>query len=395
MPRASSALSAHRLIALQGAAGNRAVQRLMQGERNARNSATAPQQPSPDTAVVQRAPGRPDQTANIAKLTELRANADRRFQLATDYSKGTMEVGDGVKSKLTILSNTYSTAYDTFRGVLNKAEQEAQNQQTWTDVIVGVAAGAVAGLLAAFVLPSTAAGWFSLTVAEAGTAALSSAGQGVISGGISVGLSKLTGVEGKSISSEGLQPAFLELAMWKKVAEIYRTGLEVTPMVQTLHQVSGALGDRIADLRVYQTGAASTLTPAKITTMMQALTAPDAQLQAMQDQLTDNIVKLGEIKQASNGIDTGRSAESMEREIWQMWMSTLPQNSNILDIDAIENHIGPKGLKIVDFGFWTSIADQNDAIDKATTHAKFMKAEADKSAVPADPAAALRVKTLN
>src|SRR4051794_10751739 len=69
-----------------------------------------------------------------------------------------------------------------------------------------------------------------------------------------------------------------------------------------------------------------------------------------------------------------------------MWMSSLPQNSNILDIDAIENHIGPKGLKIIDFGLWTSQADQNDAIDRAVTHMTFIRPEGAKSEVPANPA---------
>jgi hypothetical protein len=450
-PLVPGVLDARQLVALQGAAGNRAVQRLMSGYGRGRprpapvshpaatpkpTGGKVPAPPSSETAsehagestlaefepavtdkpsvdvqlwtppptpprsgalsVVQRAPNRPDQTANIAKLTELRANADQRFKLATDYSKGTLDVGDVVKGKLTILSNTYSEGYKTFRDVLDKAQQQAQNQQMWTDIIVGVAAGALAGLAAAFVLPSTAAGWFSLTLAEAGTALASSGGQGLLSGGLAAGASKLTNVEGKAISSEGLQPAFQELAMWKKVAEIYRSGLELTPMVQKLHELSGALGDRIGDLRVYQAGGQSDFSPARIKAMMERLTAPDTQLKEMQDQLTLKIVELANIKQAAASIDTNQSAQSMEKEIWQMWMATLPQNSNILDINAIENHIGPKGLKIVDFGsWWTTRADQNDAIDKAVTHFQFMKAEAAKNAVPSNPAANLRVKTLN
>ena len=449
------AISAPQLAALQGAAGNRAVQRLMTGPRHAqrphpahagaprphtgslthehsapsmRDGAAAPQTDLTDGAsvqdaaemetsssdlqrqtprigeppapirgmrVVQRAPAKSDQTANIATLTTLRANADRRFQLATDYAKGTMAVGDTVKTKLTVLSNTYTTGYNVFRDTLNKAQQQAQNQQTWTDIAVGVVCGAAAGLLAAFVLPSTAAGWFSLTMAEAGTAALSSAGQGVLSGGVAALASNMTSVEGKNISSEGLQPAFQELAMWKKVAEIYRSGLEVTPMVQALHQVSGSLADRIGDLRVYQAGGKTDLTEDKIKTLMSGLTAPDAQLNEMQTQLYAKLVELQNLLQAANNINTDKTATSMERDIWKMWMSTLPMNSKILDIDAIEDHIGPKGLKIIDFGLYTTVADQNDAIDKARTETNLMKAEATQSLVPENPAGNLRVRTLN
>jgi hypothetical protein len=345
--------------------------------------------------VLQMAPKGRDQAANIAKLTQLRANADKQFQLATDYSANTLTVGDIAHAKLQILSNTYSQAYDTFREVLNKAQQAAQNQQMWTDVVLGVICGTAAGLAAAFVLPSTAAGWFSLTLAEAGTAAMSSAGQGILSGGAQALLSKTVSVEGKAISSDGLQPSVQELAMWKKVALIYRSGLEVTPTVQASHILSGNLADRIADLRVYEAGGKSDLTAPKITTMMSALTQQDAQQEAARAEVAKKTIDLEDLKTAAAAIPTDTAVSKMEREIWYMWISTLPMNSNILDIDAIEDHIGPKGLRIVDFGLYTTRSDQNNAIDQALHHVTFMKAEASNSDVPADQAARLRVTTLN
>ena len=195
------AFNTTQLLALQMSAGNMAVAHAMskvpakhpaQARHDAGETGTsATVTPLP---VLQMAPKGRDQAANIAKLTQLRANADKQFQLATDYSANTLAVGDAAHTKLQILSNTYSQAYDTFREVLNKAQQAAQNQQMWTDVVLGVICGTAAGLAAAFVLPSTAAGWFSLTLAEAGTAALSSAGQGLLSGGAQALLSKTVGV---------------------------------------------------------------------------------------------------------------------------------------------------------------------------------------------------------
>ena len=47
-------------------------------------------------------------------------------------------------------------------------------------------------------------------------------------------------------------------------------------------------------------------------------------------------------------------------------MGSLNEDSNILDIDAIEDYLGPKGLGLVDFGDWyTSDEDENQAIRKA------------------------------
>jgi hypothetical protein len=408
--RGRAALSAIQLIALQRSAGNRAVAGMLAAKTSKVSAAqtqsaqirsapahtplTGTNASDAASSVVQRAPkGRADQAANIAKLTEFRTNSDNRFKLATDYSTDSLAVGDVVHDKLAILSATYTSAYETFRDVLNTAQQDAQNQQMWTDIILGVVCGAAAGLLAAYILPSTAAGWFALTAAEAATAAASSTGQAVLSGAAALALSKTVSVEGKVISSEGLQPAFQELAMWKKVAQIYRSGLEVTPMVQASHALSGNLADRIGDLRVYAAGGKSDLTDAKIAAMVATLTQQDGQLAKARDELATKIVDLANLKAAAGNIDTAKSKVSMEREIWQLWMSTLPMNSNILDIDAIENHIGPKGLKIIDFGLYTTRADQNDAIDKARHTTAFLKAEAAKSDVPADPAGNLKILT--
>jgi len=64
----------------------------------------------------------------------------------------------------------------------------------------------------------------------------------------------------QNISSEGLRPAFQELAMWHKVADIYRSGLEITALGRASNVLSSNLADPIADVRVYAAGGSSTLT---------------------------------------------------------------------------------------------------------------------------------------
>jgi hypothetical protein len=256
--------------ALQGTAGNRAVCQLLTTE----------------PATVQRQGRPPSQAANIARLNTLRANADRRVTLATDYQKNCLQVGDTTRDKLSAISTTYTEAYNTFRGVLNRAQKEAQNQQRWTDIIVGVLCGTAAGLAAAFVLPSTAAGWFPLTLAEAGTAAASSAGQGIASAAIGAAASKALTVPGQVISSAGLEPAIHQAAMWQKVAGIYRSGLEVAPLAQASHQATMAVSDLIADVRVLEAGGATRLSEATLAATLTQLEQQDAQLTAATTELT-------------------------------------------------------------------------------------------------------------
>ncbi|HET9647139.1 MAG TPA: hypothetical protein VFP34_02790 [Microlunatus sp.] len=360
--------SAATLPALQRAAGNRAVAQLIDA----------------GSTSVQRQPRRPSQAANIARLTTLRTNADRRVTLATDYQKMCLQVGDTTRDKLSAISAIYTQAYNTFRGVLNAAQQEAQNQQRWTDIIVGVICGTAAGLAAAFVLPSTAAGWFSLTLAEAGTAAASSAGQGLASAALSAAASSALTVPGQVISSAGLEPSIQQIAMWQKVAGIYRSGLEVAQLTQASHQTTMALSDLIADVRVFEAGGTTKLTDASIASTLTQLEQQDSQLTVATTELTNKITELQTMNTAVAAINPqAKTAPQMEKDIWVLWMATLAKNSNILDIDAIEDHIGPKGLKIVDFGWYTSDADENEAIDQARSDAMFLEAEANNAQVPA------------
>ncbi len=351
---------------LQASAGNRAVATLVAG---------APQ--------LQRV-GRPaSQAAALARLTTLRTNADHRVTLATDYAAASLGLGDTTRDKLAAISTVYTAAFGVFRGVLNRAQQEAQNQQRWTDIAVGLVCGTAAGLAAAFVLPSTAAGWFSLTLAEAGTAAASSAGQGVAAAAVGAGAAKLTQVAGQTISSAGLEPSIQQVAMWQKVAAIYRSGLEVAPLAQASHQAAMALGDLIADVRVWEAGGTSTLTEADLATRLTQLEQQDTQLTAATTQLTSKLAELVALRAAAQAIDPqARTQVQVERDIWVQWMATLAPGSNILDIDAIEDHIGPQGLRIVDFGSYTSDADEDEAIEQARSDAMFLQAEASGRDVP-------------
>jgi len=345
---------------------------------------------------LQRAPKkkRADQADNIAKVTTFKNNADDRFKLTNDFSAKSLEVGDLTRDKLSALSANYKQGFDTFRGVLNAAEKEAQNQQDWTNIVVGVACGVAAGLLAAWVLPSSAAAAFTLTLEEAAIAGASSAGQGVIGTGASALLTKPLDVAGKKLDSSGVDPSVMEIAVWKKAADIYRAGLEYHELSGALHTAALNLSDFNGDLRVYNTGADSPLTDEVIAEKVAALGAKDKELAKQSEEVTKKLSDLDAIKAAVSAIDPSKHAPlSMEKKIWVLWMSSLSLNSNILDLDAIEDHIGPKGLKIVDFGRYTSDADENEAIENARNTAKQMQAEQAQTDIPEDKSEALRILT--
>jgi hypothetical protein len=339
--------------------------------------------PAEPTIQLQTPKQHPNQAATLATLATLRGNAENRFNLTTSYAEESLAVGDLTRDKLTSAIGVYRQAYDTFRGVLNRAQKEAQNQQRWTDIIIGVICGTAAGLAAAFVLPSTPAGWFALTLAEAGTAAASSAGQGVLSAGLGALASSQTQVAGQNISSAALDPMIQEVAMWQRVSAIYRSGLEMTPLIRASHNLTTVLGNLIADVRVFEAGGTTALTETRIAATTAQLVQQDAKFATGAAELQSKITELQTLRSNVQAIDpAARSAVQVERDIWILWMSSLPYNSNILDLDAIEDHIGPNGLHIVDFGSYTSDADENEAIDQARTTAMFLDAEANNTDVP-------------
>lgn len=395
------------VVSLQRTIGNKNVQRLIAEKRSSAGPQAKPGGANhlpPVPGALQRAPKKPkraDQAANLSKLSTFKSNADTRFKLTNDFSTKSLEVGDTTRDKLVALSDIYKQAYGNFRGVLDKAEQEAQNQQDWTNIIVGVACGVAAGLLAAWALPASASLAFELTAQEALIAATSSAVQGGVGAGLSAGVTKMLDVEGKKLDSKGLEPSIMELAIWQKAAEIYRGGLEFSKLGGQLHALTVGISDLIGDVRVYNTGGESDLTDEIINQKVSTLEAKDKELAKVNDELGKRLSELDAIKQAVDGISPAdHSVRKMEKDIWILWMSGLALNSNILDLDAIEDHIGPNGLGIVDFGWYTSDADENEAIEKARDTAKMLKAEQQKMLnpgsepnIPEDKGRQLRILT--
>jgi hypothetical protein len=207
---------------------------------------------------------------------------------------------------------------------------------------------------------------------------------------VSTGVSSLLDVEGKKIDSSGLDPTLQELDMWKKAADIYRSGLVFSEAGKTFHSLTVALADLVADVRATD----GKLTDQQIEEKVAVLTAKDAEMSKTEADLRAKIGELDKIKAGIDAIDPAKkSALDMEKDIWFLWMGSLKLNSNILDINAIEDHIGPKGLKLVDFGWYTSDADENEAIEHARDMAAQLNAEAQATSVPEDKSRQLRILT--
>ena len=300
-----------------------------------------------------------DQTDNLAKLATFKANAQARYDAANQYASKALAIGDVTREKLLGLSDVYTQAFLEFQSVLTKAEEEAQNQQTWTNIVVGGALSVTASVLAGWIAPSTLTGWLSLTLAEAVSAAGSGAAQATGATVASFSLGSATAVEGQDIDTAGIDPTIMQMGIWKNSRQIYRSGLAYNSLQAALQSTTVNLAEMTGEVRAYGLGGTSYLTPETLTNKMENLAAIDAKMADFDVEIATKTSELDKIKEAVDQIDpSAHSATDMEKKIWQLWIAELPYRANLLDLDAIEEHIGPDGLGLIDFGDYTSDEDE-------------------------------------
>ncbi len=308
---------------------------------------------------------------NYEGVNSARVSFDRRFLQIMAYSMGSQRAGDAVRLKLLAFSGQYGNAYQRYEQVIRAARAEAQNQERWIAICVGIGTGVLMNVGAAFILPSSAAGWFALTAEELATAAASGLGQAVVGAPVSAGIMELLSVPGTNLEPGGLDPNVLELRIWRRVSDLYRSGLTVAPAAVNLHFLSTASEYLLGEIRVHVAGGETHMTEDEVLDLMVDLVRGDTSMARRDAQLTNSLTSLGELQAAAEGLSlSDYSVEQMESDIWVLWMSGLTDPS-VLDLDAIEDHLldigvlGPSSRLGVDFGRYTTEDDEREARDAA------------------------------
>jgi hypothetical protein len=363
------------VVRLQRLIGNQAVhQLLVPAEHNATDPGQAavnktspgacderaPEQ-SGEVAAIQRDEGefeeRPNQDANLARLEMLLAINEARHQDLDNYASTMTRLAEVIFDQLSILSSTYTTAYNNFRQVINAAEAEAQNQQWWTDFIVDIVCGVVAGLIGgAYISESSKVilqiGKKAITRSEVGLAVITSAGGESAASG--VGKTGLLEIAGQRIDTSALHPAIREVELWKNTARIYAASQQFSGFRSDLHDRVLGISQFITDVERYGAGREVDFTPEGIGAEVDTLEIEDEDWMWVNDDLPDYVNAAEQAVDSAFQIDAASvSARDIERTIWLLWISGL-DGPYVLDLSAIEEHIGPDGLRLVDFGDYTS-----------------------------------------
>lgn len=337
--------------------------------------------------------------ALTASLPVMKANArllNSAYVLASSYINLAIADTDLISTKLQIFSINYDIAYSNYSTVITQARAEAQNQTLWRGILLGIGTGVLAGIAAAYIAPSTAAGWFALTLADVGTAAGSSCLQAIASSAIALAVSDAMTVRGSNLQPGGLSPDLLDSHIWKHVALMYRGTSELNSVLDNFHRNSILFEHLIAEMRVAIAGGDSPYSAEDILASVPILCGQMANMTTVTTALIQKATELISFTNSIISYDPNQpNITQMERDIWIMWMGTLSNDdSDILDLDNVEDHLlsigilGSGGLLGVDFGSYTSEDDELAALAAARPQATTIQGRYDIAAsqwIPPSP----------
>jgi hypothetical protein len=293
--------------------------------------------------------------ARVAKIVKLQADGNRAIGL--------------LKGRLLNVADGYDQAYKQYAQVIAAARQEARNQQEITDIIVGIAIGVSVGLaaegVAACALVGAAGKVVAGKVGKWGAKAVGEAvGEGVEAAG-GKGAKGLTEVAGQDLQPDGLKPEVLRMEIWKSLTKLHESLSKMGEGILDQTLLMGAAEYAIGEIKS-QKGGGADMTPNEDVDLVLGVLAADKQSQPLDRELDNASQKIAALESGVAQMPK-YNVTQMEKDIWILWMSTLEKDCNILDLDAIEDHL--KALGIVDFGWYTTDDEENEAIKKAKQQA--------------------------
>ncbi len=294
---------------------------------------------------------------------------------------------DLISTKLQLFSLFYDMAYSRYADVIGKGRAEAQNQTLWRGIFLGIGTGVLAGLAAAYIAPSTAGAWFTLTLADAATAAESSFLQASVSSAVAYAFSDLMTARGSDLQPGSLTPDMLRSNVWQHVAGMYRGAFTTTKVLSSMHRNSLLLEKTIAETRVHIAGGESKFSPEDIVKAGTIMNDRVAAMKTVFDGLRSSADLLRVFSEKAQSYNPAKpTVDQMEDDIWIMWIGSLSDDdSDILDLDAIEDHlkargiIGPNSRLGVDFEGYTSEDDELAAIAAGRSQAGAVRERYDKA----------------
>jgi hypothetical protein len=353
------------VLALQRAAGNQAVGRMLSARGLARDPVAAP----PAGGTV----GTALMEANRDKLETIRAEALVRMGRLTKLEGSSRDAINAAKTRMLETSTEYDRAYENYARVIQAAKLEAANQQFYADIVMGIAIAVLVGVTVEAVPImlgcAAAAEAVGVGLKAAGKAAVKTAGKDAVMEGAEIIVGKAAAATGLAVAGTdlepgGMRPEILKMGVWKSLSQLHQNAPRIGGASLTQGLLMSNAEYAIGEIKAHTGGGKGDMGEQDaIDLILTVIKAGDA-AKDVDKKLDAAEAKIEALRKAASTPVTYK-APQMERDIWNLWMGSLKEDSNILDIDAIEDYLGPKGLKMVDFGDYTSDDDENEAILKA------------------------------
>lgn len=306
---------------------------------------------------------------NRPSVESARANAlVRQGKITKLQLDGSRAIGS-LKGQLLKVSERYDQAYKRFATVVGAARKEASDQQDVVDLVVGIAIGVAVGLCFEAVGVAAIVERLGGGAATAlGKWAIKAGGEGVGEGVEAVtgkATSGMTDVAGKDLQPDGLKPEVLNMEIWKSLSKLHESMAKIGSGSLAQALLMGAAEYAIGEIKA-QRGGGADMTPDEDVDLVLAVVNADKGSKELDNALDQASEKMAALEgSVANMPDY--DVTQMEKDIWILWMSSLEKDSNIIDIDAIEDHLALLG--IVDFGWYTSDDEENEATEKAKQQA--------------------------
>ena len=332
------------------------------------------QSPPQEPASAEQTPAAAESPTNDFFMRDevemIRGRSTARFLQTSATVTAGVRALEKLKGVLLRVSEIYKVAYKGYEQAVKAAGKEAQNQQEYLDFFVGLGIGVSAGLLSEWLFVAEGASLTLEVVVEVGT----ELGEGLAGGGVKA--SGILDIVGKDLApSRDLDPMVIELEIYKLLENLTGKMLALERYGESQFFINSAAEYTIGEIKSHVAGGEQEMSEGDLIDLIETLVFADQHSGILDKTLKQFGGKLDEIQSIMEAAPV-QSVNEMEQDIWILWLSTIADSeSDILDLDAIEDRllsvgvIGPSSRLGVDFGWYTSEADELAALMAARAKA--------------------------
>lgn len=310
----------------------------------------------------------------LADLRDMRPQLRARAFQVTAYTEASLRVIDLFKSQLLRFSTKYDRAYQDYESILKSARQTAVGRQEWMDIFIGIGIGVTVGFVSGLVVASVTA---SATL-SASAKLVNSLADEMAEAVVNTGYQKITPQRDyiRDLKPDGIHPAIISSQIWRKLSLYYRNTIEVFHSQSYLAFAMADCEYIISQLEKIHNGQTADMTQSDLVNF--AIDILELAGMLLQVNVDEQLPKIRMLDTQLRGAPE-YTQRNIEQDIWIVWLSAIPEaNSGIIDEDDIENRLNKIGVLDrlgIDFGWWTSSADERAAIRAALREARMIRSK--------------------